>query len=233
MMIQGIDVSVHNGEINWPGVANLVDFAIIRAGYGKSAQQKDKKYEANYLACKQNGIPVGAYWYSYAKNAKEALEEAKAFEQVLYGKQFDLPIFLDIEEKESMPRAGEIVDTFCSYLESKGYYVGVYCSKYYLNTYLNNITARYAGWVAQWAEKCTYSQPYILWQKTDKGRVEGISGYVDLDEFYDEETFNRVQRYIHENGLNGFEKPTTEQPEKDRVQVYINGKCVYDSLLSS
>ena len=236
MTAQGIDVSKHQGTIDWVTVKNSgkVDFAILRAGYGNGT--KDTMFERNYLECKKNGIPVGAYWYLYSTTAKGALEEAKAFEQVLYGKQIDLPIFLDIEEKKTFDsgNASEIVDTFCSYLESKGFYVGVYCSKYYLNTYLSRITSRWAGWVAQWGDKCTFSQPYLLWQKSEKGKIAGITGNVDLDEFHEDGMFENVQNFIHRQGMNGYSKQITDtenaapKAAKKRIQLIVDGKTLYD-----
>ena len=65
--MRGIDISKHNGAVNWAQVkADGVQFAILRAGYGKEASQKDTQLEANYAGCKSNGVPVGVYWYSYA-----------------------------------------------------------------------------------------------------------------------------------------------------------------------
>ena len=75
-MIYGIDVSYHQGMIAWSKVKT--DFAILRAGFGRYAYQKDPKFESNYAGAKAAGMPVGAYWYSYAKSAEEAREEAKA-----------------------------------------------------------------------------------------------------------------------------------------------------------
>ena len=229
--VQGIDVSHHQGAIDWEKVKNDgIEFAIIRAGWGTNG--KDKQFESNYLGCKRMGIPVGVYLYSYASNAKTALEEAKHFESLLKGKEFDLPVFLDIEEKDAFAsgHSNEIVDTFCSYLESKGFYVGVYCSKSYLNSHLTNVTSRWAGWVAQWADKCTYSQPYLLWQYSSKGRVAGINGYVDLDQFASDGAFQTVQNVIHERGYNGIPK-LVQEPEipKKHIVVTIDDAIVVDS----
>ena len=92
----GIDVSKHQGVIDWSKVKT--DFAILRAGFGRYASQKDPQFERNYAGAKAAGIPVGAYWYSYARSAEEAREEAKACLQVLQGKQFEFPIYFDIED---------------------------------------------------------------------------------------------------------------------------------------
>lgn len=90
--MKGIDVSKHNGNIDWNAVkqSGKVDFAILRAGYGKSISQKDAQFEANYRDAKAQGIPVGAYWYSYAITPSEAEAEARTFLQAIAGKQYVL-----------------------------------------------------------------------------------------------------------------------------------------------
>ena len=73
-MYKGIDVSEHQGKIDWTKVT--ADFAILRAGYGKSVSQKDKQFDANYSGAKAKGITIGVYWYSYAMTPDEARIEA-------------------------------------------------------------------------------------------------------------------------------------------------------------
>lgn len=87
----GIDVSKHQGTINWDAVAAdpSVQFAILRAGYGRYESQKDPTFERNYAECKRLGIPVGAYWYSYATTPADAATEGRLFAKVLAGKQFE------------------------------------------------------------------------------------------------------------------------------------------------
>ena len=228
MTINGIDVSHHQGKIDWTKVKQSgIEFAIIRAGWGKDG--KDTQFETNYLGCKQNGIPTGVYLYSYATTATQALAEAKHFEQLLQGKEFELPVFLDIEEKSAFNSGNskEIVDTFCSYLESKGYYVGIYCSKAQINAYLPNVTSRWCGWVAQWATACTFSQPYCIWQKSSTGRVNGITGFVDLDEFVSEETYNTIRTVIHKHGYNNCPKPEPIKPVYPKIEIYIDGELKF------
>ena len=224
--MRGIDVSIHNGDVNMQAVKDAgYDFVIIRAGYGKFKSQKDQKFEANYLNAVKAGLHVGAYWYSYATTGDEALEEAKVFAEVVQNKIFDMPLFLDIEESKSFGRATEIVKAFCSYMESQGYYVGVYSSKSPLETYMPGITEKYCGWVAQWADKCTYKYPYKFWQKSEKGRVTGINGYVDLDECYDD----HLPITIQTGGFNGYPKGgDTEKPKTHTVEVYIDGEKVFE-----
>ena len=99
--MKGIDVSVHNGNIDWGKVkADGIDFAILRAGFGKLEKQKDEKFEQNYAGAKAAGIPVGAYWYSYAMTPEEAEQEADVFLSVIKGKQFEMPVYFDLEEKK-------------------------------------------------------------------------------------------------------------------------------------
>ncbi len=79
LSLKGIDVSKYQGEINWEKVKDSgIQFAIIRAGYGKETYQKDPKFETNYNNAKAVGIPIGVYWYSYAATIEEGEDEAKA-----------------------------------------------------------------------------------------------------------------------------------------------------------
>ena len=118
-MMKGIDVSKWQGRIDWQRVkASGIEFAIIRAGYGSSANQKDSFFERNYLGAKTAGLHVGAYWYSYANSFREATEEAKAFQRVIAGKQFDMPVYFDMEEKDQLEAGRDfcsgLIRTFCS-----------------------------------------------------------------------------------------------------------------------
>ena len=99
-MLKGIDVSYHNGEIDFAKVKSQVDFIIMRAGYGtKKENSKEVKFDIYYEEAKKNNIPVGTYWYCYATNPEEALIEAKTFLDKVKGKKFEYPIFYDVEEK--------------------------------------------------------------------------------------------------------------------------------------
>ena len=213
-MKKGIDVSKHNGNINWNKVN--VDFAILRAGYGNSVSQKDAKFEANYAGAKKAGIPIGAYWYSYAKTEADAKKEAEACLAILKGKQFEYPIYYDIEEKGSLAVANKIARVFCDILEKAGYYVGIYCSTSHLLTYFSDeIRRRYTIWVAQWrVSKPSYSGTYDIWQYSDSGRINGISGNVDMDYCYLD-----FPSIIKKVGLNGFSKTPTNTVKNDSYIV--------------
>ena len=215
--IKGIDVSIHNGIIDWNKVKESgIDFAIIRAGFGRFVDQKDENFERNYDEAKAAGIPIGAYWYSYATTVEEAIEEAEVFVSLLSGKQFEYPLFFDQEEKAAFETGKEncskMIRAFCDVLEVNGYWAGLYTSRSYLETYIeDDIKTRYALWIAEWGSRLNYNGPAAIWQYSEKGYVDGISGNVDLDICYKD--FPTV---IKEKGFNGFGKTSVPVPADDK-----------------
>ena len=211
-MMNGIDVSKFQGVIDWNKVkASGVDFVIIRAGYGRYTSQKDVKFEENYTGAKAAGLNVGAYWYSYADSIEDVKQEAAACIQVLSGKKFEMPIYFDLEEKAQFQRGktfcGELVKTFCNALENAGYFAGLYISRSPLQTHIpEDVRTRYALWVAEYNARLNYSGAVGIWQKSDSGRVAGISGDVDLDECYID-----YPKIIKNGGFNGFSKGQTAE----------------------
>lgn len=206
MSTTGIDVSRHQGSIDWAKVkASGVQFAILRAGYGKVISQRDSMFEANYRGCKSNNIPVGAYWYSYAKSVDEAKQEAKIFLEVLSGKQFEFPVYFDIEEKSQLAlgkdKCTAMAKAFVECLEEKGYFAGIYSSKSHLETYIDaGLRKEKAIWVAHYGvENTNYNGDFGMWQKSSNGNVTGISGNVDIDVCYLD-----YPAIIKKAGLNGF-----------------------------
>lgn len=183
-MKRGIDVSRFQGEIKWDKLN--VDFAILRAGYGREVSQKDYYFERNYRECKRLGIPVGCYWYSYATTAEDARKEARACLEVIKGKQFEYPVYFDIEERKQISVANELCKAFCDEMEKAGYWVGIYSFASFLNSYIcKEIKNRYAVWVAHFGVgKPNYNGDYGMWQYSDKGRIDGINANVDLDYCY-------------------------------------------------
>ena len=214
-ILKGIDVSYAQGVIDWEKVkaSGSVDFAILRAGYGKETSQVDKQFERNYSECKRLGIPVGAYWYSYATTDAEAEQEAKVCLQTIRGKQFEYPVAFDIEEERSLPQANALCQAFCSVLEAAGYYAAIYTFKSALE---NNISAaiknRYDIFLSHvGVQQTDYAGSYGLWQYSWTGCIPGISGDVDLDYAYKD-----YPTMIKNAGLNGFTKatqPTEPEPE--------------------
>lgn len=219
----GIDVSKHNGSINWNSVkdSGKVDFVILRAGYGKLVSQKDPRFEEYYSACKKLGIPVGAYWYSYATTPQESAVEASCFAEVVKGKQFEYPLYYDIEEKKQFNTGKEnctlMAAKFCEVIEGYGYWAGIYGSKSNLESYLTlQVRSRFSIWVAHYGvNRTTYSGDYAMWQKSESGSIPGISGKVDLDECYVD-----YPTIVKKCGLNGFPKEETKsEPTKKTIDI--------------
>lgn len=226
--MKGIDVSIHNGNIDWNRVKKAgIQFAILRAGYGKVASQKDKKFEDNYTGAKAAGIPVGAYWYSYATTPDEAKQEAEVCVSILKGKQFEFPIFFDQEEKATLDtgraNCSAMVRAFCEVLEKNGYWVGLYTSRSVLSTHIeDDIKTRYALWIAEWGSKLNYSGTVGLWQYSEKGKVDGISGNVDLDMAYVDYAMK-----VKAAGLNGYGgAAATPPPASDDKKADSNAVTV-------
>lgn len=222
--MNGIDVSKHNGAIDWQEVkASGIDFSIIRAGYGKSISQKDKTFEQNYAGCKENGIPCGAYWYSYAVTPAEAEAEARTFLQAIAGKQFEYPVYFDIEERSALATGQKnctaMCKAFCSVMEKAGYWVGIYGSRSAIEAYIDAETQkRYSIWAAEWSNKLNYHGEAGIWQYSDKGKVNGISGDVDLDECHVD-----YPTVVKAAGKNGYAKPVDTTAEPKHTVMYIPG----------
>lgn len=184
--MKGIDVSKHNGVIDWDKVK--VDFAIIRIGFGMYENQKDEMFERNYTEATKINIPVGVYHYSYAKSVDEAIKEAELVIKWLNGRKLDLPVYFDIEDDSQKNVSRVILDgmceAFCNRIEKAGYWAGIYSNKYWATSVISGIKLgkKYTYWIAQYTDKCTYTGDYAIWQYTSKGKVNGISGNVDMNE---------------------------------------------------
>lgn len=210
-MLKGIDVSNHQGKIDWEKVkSNDIKFAILRAGYGSKSTQKDTRFEENYTGCKENNIPVGAYWYSYALTVTAAEKEADRCLETLKNKTFEYPIFFDIEDRTQLALSKDLIQkmtaAFCNKLEKKGYWAGLYSYKSFLE---NNFTAdffeRYATWVAHTGvEKTTFKYSHGIWQYSHTGKVSGIKGKVDLNYSYKD-----YPTLIKKAGLNGLKRTSS------------------------
>ena len=196
--LKGIDVSEHQGLIDWDAVANSdIDFAIIRCGYGSDYYNQDDDYWVyNVTECAKHGIPFGVYLYSYATDLEMARSEVdhvlRLLDEVGYTPTY--PIYLDLEDSSILAAEltakdlGDIAELFCTALENEGYMAGVYANLNWWNNYLTDSRfARWEKWVAQYNVTCDYRGSYTIWQCTSSGTVPGIEGRVDLN-------FDRVWR---------------------------------------
>lgn len=221
MARKGIDISAWQNGLNLEAVkAAGYEFVILRGGYtgygATRSKQKDKCFESFYEQAKKiKGLAVGAYWYSCANTADTGKAEAKYFyEKCLKGKQFEYPIYIDVENAtwQGKDKKGvtDAIIAFCNYLEGKGFYTGVYASLSWFNNQID--TARlqdYTKWVACWsAKKPSFKyKGFDLWQNSDSGKVGGKT--VDTDYSYVD--FETYIRGIGMNGLTKTEKKTVEE----------------------
>lgn len=204
----GIDISTWQKGFDFDKAkADGVEFVILRAAY---STRKDAQFETFYKQCKENGLPVGAYHYSMAKTIADAKKEAEFMLSILAGKQFEYPIYIDVEDKVQhvlgKATLTAIIHTYCDTLEKAGYYVGIYSTYAYLNTYTHiDKLDRYDKWIAQWASKCSCPKAYGMWQfggETNKLRSNIVAGFV-CDQNY---VYKDYPSIIQNAGLNGFEK---------------------------
>ncbi|MCR5595854.1 MAG: glycoside hydrolase family 25 protein [Lachnospiraceae bacterium] len=190
----GIDVSSHNGEIDWEAVKNAgVEFAIVRCGYRGSTSGSlvlDSCFKDNMRGAMKAGIPVGVYFFSQATNETEAIEEASMVIEECKLYMLDLPVFIDSESAGGKGRADKLnVDTrtavtkaFCETITNSGYEAGIYASKNWWNNKLDaESLTLYHSWLAQYVEEPDYEGYYDYWQYTSKGTVDGIETKVDLN----------------------------------------------------
>lgn len=204
---KGIDISNHNGEIDFSKLKEQgIDFAILRTGYGqKFPRQYDKKFEEYYAQCKKYGIDVGAYHFSYALTEEAVLKEADFMLEILQGKQFEYPIYYDIETTAhttlSKAVCDELVTAFCTKLEQAGYFAGVYSFDSFFGSNLTSaIPKRFATWVARVEYvKPTFIKDYGMWQYSWKGDLDGVPTDIDLNEVYVD-----YPSIIKKKNLNGF-----------------------------
>lgn len=216
MSKKGIDISRHQGKPDFSKVKTAVDFVIIQAGYGRYINQKDSEFARNYSECKKHKIPVGAYWYSYARTTAEAKQEAAVCIEVLKGKQFEYPIYYDLEENlggMGKSLVSGIAETFCAELEKAGYYVGIYMSRSPAQSYLTEAVAkRYTLWLAEYGSRLNYTGGVGMWQNSSTGKISGIGGNVDTDICYED-----FPAKIKAAGKNGFTAPKPAAKVLDRT----------------
>lgn len=190
--IKVIDVSKHQGNINWDKVAgDGVVAAIIRCGYGDDiASQDDSQWSRNVAEAKRVGIKIGAYLYSYATSVAHAQSEANHAIRLLKGIQLDYPVYYDLEDENTTGKCsqsviGDIAEVFCNALSQAGYKAGIYANKYWFTSILTDPRfKKWDKWVAQYNSECTYSGEYQAWQYSSGGKVNGIVGNVDMSWFY-------------------------------------------------
>ena len=248
-MLKGIDVSVWQGTIDWSKTKNEINFALLRAGYGNSVSQKDKKFEENYAACEKYGIPKGAYWFSYATTKEDAIREAKACIECLKGKKFEYPILFDIEHKTQTNTsiASAIITAFCDTLRAAGYYPGLYTYYSFIKNYIPaSVYNKYDIAIAHYASSTPWTQKTI-WQYSSTGKVAGINGDVDMDYCYIDNYpekikklgLNNLGKSVNESTTTKPSAPTTNKPAtsnttiKAGTKVTLSNATLYSSATAT
>lgn len=208
----GIDISRYQGDVNFEKVkTDGVSFVILKAGgseYNKSTKQgKDLKFEDNYRDAKRAMLPVGAYYYAgngFIHGASAGIKDAGHFRQLLAGKKFEYPVFIDVEQKVFnlyKDKVTEATIAFCTEMEQAGYYVGIYASDISgFKSKLNDEKLKHFDhWVARYnSTGPSYVKKYGIWQFSSKGKVDGIKGNVDLDYAY--KNYEAAIKKAHLNG---------------------------------
>lgn len=191
-----IDISKHNGDIDFSKVKSQIEAIIIRLGYrgySKGTIAYDPKFSEYVKGCQDNGIPYSVYFFPCSVSDAEAEEEADFIINAVKDLKLCLPIFLDSEvaapnkngrsdnlSREDRTRFLRII---VNKILAAGYQCGVYASTSWLNNNLDMSQLQdCATWVAQYANACTYGGNYEMWQYTSKGSVYGVSGNVDCSE---------------------------------------------------
>lgn len=235
--MKGIDISKYQAGLDLSILkSNGLDFAIIRAGFtgwGTGVDyNKDEYFENFYNQAKNLGIPVGAYWYSCANTKEKGIAEANyMYENCLKGKQFEYPIYIDVEDiHHQVGNKGGVTEAiigFCETLENLGYYVGIYASDisgFKDKMDINKLTA-YDKWVARYGNNPSYVTSYGMWQYTSTGKLNGYNGNIDMNESYKD-----YPNIIKSNSLNGYVKTDVTDPKPsndlnvgDSVKIIATG----------
>lgn len=214
-MIYGIDISKYqadkNGHSNikfYNMRANNLEFAILRAGYGMYEHQKDIAFECHYAQAESQGIPCGAYHYSYALNTADARREAACFLKWIEGKKLYYPVAFDIEDKsqKGLPKnlKTDIALTWLEIVEKAGYYVMLYCSADWAKNHLDmDALKSFDVWLACYTSeerrKSLYSGNLGIWQFSSTHRASGVyNGNLDVNVAYKD-----YANIIKKKGLNG------------------------------
>ena len=215
-----IDISYWNSDSisSWSKIASNIDAIILRLGFAYTASKKmeeDDSFADYYAAAKKYNIPIGVYYFGAATTAREASREADFVIRLLkkYNCKLEMPVYYDLETEDQVDltqaECTEVARTFCDKLKAAGYFVGIYCNKYFARDELYaSRLSDYHFWIAEYNSSCTYNGAYGMWQYTETGRVSGIDRVCDKNYCYYD-----YPSYIKANGLNGFSKPSVTNPQ--------------------
>ncbi len=212
----GIDVSENNGIINWDLVKDQINFAILRVGWigNHNNHTVDKQFERNYNECKRLGISIGIYVYCYCNSEDTAISGGNWTIERLNGKNFELPIFIDMEDSSianlGREKLTNISIAFNTVMENSGLKAGVYANRNWYDNFLNKeiLKSKYATWIAHYGlSGQAYQGEHDMWQNSSSGNINGIGGNVDTNYLYTD--------LISSTGVN----PSSTSTQKTNEQI--------------
>lgn len=183
--IKGIDVSHYQGEVDWERVkADGIEFVILKIG--GNSRVLDPKYKVNIEGANAAGLKVGVYYYSKAQNVESAILDAKFVIKNITGHTISYPVVIDVEDSSQehlgKKKIGSIAKAFCDEIRSAGYTPMLYCNE---NWYKNFIDVSQLEDVEKWVARYNYFYDKNIergiWQCSERGRVDGIVGAVDIN----------------------------------------------------
>ena len=235
---KGIDVSKHNGYIDWKKVKNDgIKFVIMRAGFGSSTV--DERFEEYIKGAIKENIDVGVYWFSYATSEEKAkLEAAKCIDVLKpYKDKIIYPVFYDFEydslnyaKKQGITinktKVTAFADAFLKEIKKEGYIPGLYTNIDFSNNYyFKSILKQYDLWIAQYTSRSTYTGPHVMWQYSESGKISGIQGNVDLDYCYKQYKNN----FVNEINKKQDDKNNDKEDSINKVLVKSLQKALNES----
>lgn len=185
-MIKGIDISEYQGRVDFRKVKNAgIDFIIIRYADGLYI---DKYFSQNMIQAQAMGFHFGAYIYTRAVNAAQAREEAQRIIKACEPYNYDMPLYIDIEEQSLVRCADEIAGAFLDECDKRGVKGGIYANTNFFKNYIKTEKyIKYPLWIADidGRSRPAYNPDWFgMWQYTWEGKIDGVNGHVDLNRCY-------------------------------------------------
>ena len=253
-----IDVSEHQGVIDFEKVKGSVDGVIIRAGYGQN--NIDKQFIRNVSECNRLGIPCGIYWFSYAYTAAMAKKEAESCLNAIKPYRVELPVCFDWEYDSvnyakkygataNAALGNALVKAFCDTIEGAGYYAMNYANPDFLGRYFTD-TAKYDLWLASWPKVVDVSKPPRkcgIWQWGGSA-IPGITGNVDTNYAYNDyksiianaglnnlkpkNWYDDAMAWAYDNGIMDGTRPEEAATRAEVAQMFFNLGKRFSGLLT-
>ena len=221
-----LDASRYQGDIDWEkALEDGLEGAILKTVSTNYTEfgglYIDPYFERNYAECKRLGIPVGAYYYTYAQDKNYADKELALFKKAITGKTFELPLVVDVEDNLLKPLSANALTDLVEYaaktIQDWGCYAMVYTYLNYQNTELNMARlAKYDLWLAAYRDVRPTYPAHSIWQYTSSGSLKGVNGRCDLNHCYKD-----FPTIIKNAGLNGFSKAKPSKLKAEDGEVVI------------